>query len=284
MCTAVQQQGLGHDRKGQRTPSPSQDRKAQDDTQGGDMHMTPMQQTEVMVRMLSESMKAVLKKRTRKRELWDSETSDDDDEAGSTLLSARKLLSGLDHDATLVEMSRLGVQQTCDLRLTTMTTRAWAERVNTLLTQNEGVRQRIMLSSRGKMGSKPIKGQREVEKRKWRKRQWIGNWEEMETLKKAVHEAEMNPEGAARVLKRVKEREAGLHKTGFLWDQARKDGITESAKSEMLQHAIGGMQQQYQPTQAPMGGMQMMQTQYQAYGGNGMAPQGKGNQGKGKGK
>ena len=46
------------------------------------------------------------------------------------------------------------------------------------------------------------------------KRTWMNNWEEMETLKKAIHEAGTNPEGSARVLKRVKEREAGLHKTG----------------------------------------------------------------------
>ena len=148
-----------------------------------------MQQTEVMVRMVSESMKAVLKstkKRTRKRELWESEspseTTDDNDDEGSVILSVRKILSGMDHDATLVEMSRLGMQPPYDLRLTTMTTSAWAERVNTLLTQNEGVRQRLMLSSRGKKGSKLIKGQKEVEKRKWMKRQWISNWEEMETV------------------------------------------------------------------------------------------------------
>ena len=67
----------------------------------------------------------------------------------------------------------------------------------------------------------------------------------------------------------MKERKAGLHKTGSLWDQARKDVITESAKSGMLQHAIGGMAQQYHPMQAHMGGMQAMQVQYQAYGGKG---------------
>ena len=141
------------------------------------MHMTPMQQTEVMVKMVSESMKAVLRsnqKRTRKRELWESEeteeTTDDDEDEGGTILSARKLLSGMDHEATFVEMSRLGVQTPYDLRQTT-TTSAWAERCNTLLTQNAGVRQRLMLSNRGMRGAnpKPPEGQREpeVEKKRW---------------------------------------------------------------------------------------------------------------------
>ena len=35
----------------------------------------------------------------------------------------------------------------------------------------------------------------------------------------------------------MKEREAGFHKTGSLWDQARKDVITESTKSRMLHSA-----------------------------------------------
>ena len=61
--------------------------------------------------------------------------------------------------------------------------------------------------------------------------------------------------------------------------------ITESAKSGMLQHANGGMVQQYSPMQAHMGGMQTMQVQYQAYGGKGATamPMGKGHQAKGKG-
>ena len=169
------------------------------------------------------------------------------------------------------------------------TTSAWAERCNTLLTQNEGVRQRLMMymSGRGRKGAdaKLPQGQREIEQRRWMKRTWMNNWEEMETLKKAIHEADTNPEGADRVLKRVNEREAGLHKTGSLWDQARKDVITESAKSGMLQHAIGGMVQQYSPMHAQMGGMQAMQVQCQAYGGKGATamPMGKGHQAKGKG-
>ena len=115
-----------------------------------------------------------------------------------------------------MEMSRLGVQKPYDLRQTTQTTSAWAERCNTLLTQNEGVRQRLMMSGRGRRGAdaKLPEGQMEIEKRRRLKRTWMNNWEEMETLKKAIHEADTNPEGSARVLKRVKEREAGLHKTG----------------------------------------------------------------------
>ena len=208
------------------------------------MHMPPMQQAEVMVKMVSESMKAVLKsnkKRTRKKELWESSeaegTTDDEEEEGGVILSVRKLLSGIRHEATLVEMSRLGVQTPYDLRQTTQTTSTWAERCNTLLTQNDGVRQRLMMSGRGERGAdmRLPEGQREVEKRRWMKRTWMNNWEEMETRKKAIHEADTNPEGAARVLKMMKEREAGQHETGSLWDQARKDVITESAKSGMFQ-------------------------------------------------
>ena len=84
--------------------------------------MTPMQQAEVMVKMVSESMKAVLKstkKRARKKELWESseaeETTDEDEEEGGVILSVRKLLSSMGHEATLVEMSRLGVQTPYDL-------------------------------------------------------------------------------------------------------------------------------------------------------------------------
>ena len=140
--------------------------------------MSPMQQTEVMVRMMSESMKAVpkpAKKRTMKRELWESdeskESTDDEKEEDGMTLSVQKLLTGMDlvHEAILVEMSRLGVQTQYGLQQTTMTTSAWAERCNTLLAQNEGVRQRLMLSSRMKKGAsqKPLDGQREVEKRRW---------------------------------------------------------------------------------------------------------------------
>ena len=64
--------------------------------------MTPMQQAEVMDKMVSESMKAVLKsnkKRTRKKELWESseaeDTTDEDEEEGGVILSVRKLLSSM---------------------------------------------------------------------------------------------------------------------------------------------------------------------------------------------
>ena len=58
----------------------------------------------------------------RKKELWESseaeETTDEDEEEGGVILSVRKLLSGMGHEATLVDMtlSRLGVQTPYDLR------------------------------------------------------------------------------------------------------------------------------------------------------------------------
>ena len=72
------------------------------------MHMTPMQHAEVIVKMVSESMKAVLKsnkKRAMKKELWESseaeETTrtDEDEEEGGVILSVRKLLPGMGHEA-----------------------------------------------------------------------------------------------------------------------------------------------------------------------------------------
>ena len=61
--------------------------------------MPPMQQADVMAKMVSESAKAVLKstkKRARKKELWGSleaeETTDEDVEEGGAILSVRALL------------------------------------------------------------------------------------------------------------------------------------------------------------------------------------------------
>ena len=60
MCAVEEQQG--HDRGDRRSPSPATpDRQAGVRQHGGHMHITPMQQAEVMVKMVSESMKAVLR-------------------------------------------------------------------------------------------------------------------------------------------------------------------------------------------------------------------------------